>query len=140
MYAGSLPKALTDFKRAAELKPRSAFTALWINILARRNNSPSELAAQAAQLDMSRWPAPIVRLYLGQATLDQVLTAAADGEGKTKTEQLCAAYFFSGELALSQGAKDEAARLFRLAADNCAKTSLPRVDAIAELKALSAVP
>jgi tetratricopeptide (TPR) repeat protein len=140
VYAGSLPKALTDFERAAELKPRSEYTALWIDILARRNNSPSELAAKAVQFDMSRWPAPIVRLYLGQATLDEVLAAAADGEPKIKTEQLCAAYFFGGELALSQGAKDEAARLFRLAVDNCAKTSLPRVDAIAELKALSAMP
>ena len=115
-------------------------TALWIDILARRNNSPSELAATAVQFDMSRWPAPIVRLYLGQATLDQVLTAAADGEGKTKTEQLCAAYFFSGELALSQGAKDQAARRFRLAVDNCAQNALPRVDAITQLKALGAMP
>jgi lipoprotein NlpI len=140
VYAGSLPQALTDFQRAAELKPRSAYTALWIDILARRNNSPSELAAQAVQFDMSRWPAPIVRLYLGQATLDEVLTAAADGEAKTRTEQLCAAYFFSGELALSQGAKDEAARLFRLAVDNCAKVGLLRTDAVAELKALGAMP
>jgi len=41
---------------------------------------------------------------------------------------------------LSQGTKDEAARLFRLAADTCAKGVLARADAVAELKALGAVP
>ena len=82
VYAGSLPEALSDFKRAVELKPKSASAALWIDILARRNNSPSELAADAAQLDMSRSSSAIVCLYLGQATLDDVLAAAAGGEGR----------------------------------------------------------
>jgi tetratricopeptide (TPR) repeat protein len=140
VYAGSSPDALSDLKRAAELKPRSAYVALWIDILARRNNLPSELAADAAQLDMTRWPAPIVRLYLGQATWDEVLTAAAGGEGKSKTEQLCTAYFLGGELALRRDTKDEAVRLFRLAADNCAKVGFLGVDASAELKALGAAP
>jgi tetratricopeptide (TPR) repeat protein len=140
VYMGSLPAGLADFNRAAELKPRSAYVALWIDILARRSNLPSELAAHAAQLDMNRWPAPIVRLYLGLATQSEVLAAAADADGKIKTEQLCTAYFFGGELALAQGAKDEAARLFRLAVADCTKDTLPRTDAISELKTLGAVP
>jgi lipoprotein NlpI len=89
---------------------------------------------------MNRWPAPIVRLYLGLATQSEVLAAAADADGKIKTEQLCTAYFFGGELALAQGAKDEAARLFRLAVADCTKDTLPRTDAISELKTLGAVP
>ena len=140
VYAGLLPEALTDFKRAAELNPRSAYVALWIDILARRSNLPSELAARAAQLDMSRWPAPIVRLYLGHATQDDVLAAAAEGHGKIKTEQFCEAYFFGGELALSRGAKDEAAHLFRAAVEDCAKSAVLRMDAISELKTLGVAP
>ena len=38
-----------------------------------------------------------------------------------KKGQVCEANFYSGELALRQDAKDEAARLFRLAASDCAK-------------------
>jgi lipoprotein NlpI len=88
---------------------------------------------------MNRWPAPIVRLYLGRATQSEVLTAAA---GKIKTDQLCTAYFFGGELALAQGAKDEAARLFRLAVADCIKIkdAALRTDAISELKTLGAMP
>ena len=141
VFAGSLPAALADFNRAKELKPRSAYVALWIDILARRSNLPSELAADTAQLDMDRWPAPLVRLYLGQATQSEVLSAlAANADGKIKTEQLCMAYFFGGELALAQGATDEAARLFRLAVAGCTTDPLPRSDAISELKTLGAAP
>jgi tetratricopeptide (TPR) repeat protein len=140
VFKGLSPAALADFKRAAELKPRSAYVALWIDILDRRSNLPSELAAHAAQLDMNRWPAPIVRLYLGQATQSEVLTAAADADGKIKTEQLCIAYFFGGELALVQGAKDEAARLFRLTVADCAKDAFLRTNAFNELKTLGAEP
>ena len=139
IYEGSWREALTDFERTAALNPGSAYAALWIDILDRRNNLPSQLAAHTAQLDMSRWPAPLVRLFLGRATQDDVLTAANENE-KTKTEQLCTAYFFGGQLAITQGAKDDAARLFRLSVENCAKGSVPRVDAINELKTLGVTP
>ncbi len=136
--AGSLLEALTDFKRAAALKPGSAYVALWIDILDRRSKRPSKLAAYAAQLDMNRWPAPIVRLYLGETTLDDVLAAARNGKNKTK--QVCTAYFFAGELASAGGAKDDAIGLFRLAVENCAKGAVPRADAINELETLGAIP
>jgi hypothetical protein len=45
-----------------------------------------------------------------------------------RMSQVCEANFYSGELALRLGTKDEAVRLFRLAASN------------AELKALGAAP
>jgi lipoprotein NlpI len=140
VYAGSLPAALADFSQTRKLKPQSAYAALWLDIVARRSNLPSELPAHAAQLDMNRWPAPIVRLYLGQATQSELLRAAADGDEKIKTDKLCMAYFFEGELALAQGTKDEATRLFRLAVADCAKNAAPRTDALSELKTLGAVP
>jgi tetratricopeptide (TPR) repeat protein len=139
VFAGSSGEALDDFKHAATLKPKSAYVALWIDILAHRDHLPRELAAHAAQLDMSRWPAPIVRLYLGQATQADVI-AAADGNEKVKTEKLCTAYFFGGELALSRGVEEEAARLLHLAVENCAKDAIPRADAISELKTLGEMP
>jgi len=100
---------------------------------------PSELRARAAQFDMTRWPAPIVRWYLGQATESDVL-AASNADKKTEAEQRCTAYFFGGALMRSQNAKDDAARLFRLAVENCATEMVLRVDAISELKALGATP
>ena len=40
----------------------------------------------------------------------------------TKQRRVCEASFFSGELTLMQGTKENAARLFRLAAGDCPKT------------------
>jgi len=50
------------------------------------------------------------------------------------------ANFFSGELALLEGAKDDATRLFRLAAADCPKIFAQWAAAKAELKALGMTP
>lgn len=51
------------FKRANELGPKYAYTALWLDIAERRNNIASHLALAAKQLDMTTWLALVVRLF-----------------------------------------------------------------------------
>ena len=68
----------------------------------------------SSKIDMTPWPAPIIRMFLGRMPPAAVLAAADDPDAKKKKNQVCEANFYSGELALRQGAKDEAARLFRL--------------------------
>ncbi len=87
---------------------------------------------------MAQWPAPVIRFYLGQLTADALIGAADDPNPHTKAGQLCEANFFSGERALQQGAKDEAARLFHLAVTLCPQDFDERAAAGAELKALGA--
>ncbi len=67
-YAGSLPKALADISQASELDPKYAYYALWHDIIDKRSNRASRLAPATAQFDMTKWPAPLVRLFLGQTT------------------------------------------------------------------------
>jgi lipoprotein NlpI len=90
------------------------------------------------QIDMSKWPAPLVRLYLGELTPEAVLAAADDPDAATKKGRLCEANFYGGELVLQRGAKDEAKRLLQLAATNCPKSFIEYEDANAQLKALDA--
>jgi lipoprotein NlpI len=85
---------------------------------------------------MTKWPAPIIRLYLGQMTPEAVMAAANDPDPGTQKAHVCGANFYLGELALRRGAEDEARRLFRLAADGCSKDFGEWFAAIAELKAL----
>jgi len=61
---------------------------------------------------MTQWPAPVIRMFLGQMTPAAVLAAANDPDPIKKKDQVCDANFYSGELALRTGAKNEAARLF----------------------------
>ena len=140
LYAGSLSRALADLNQASELKPKDAYTALWLDVVNKRSNLPSHLPQVIAQLDMTRWPAPVIRLFLGQMTPDAVLAAADDPNAMTKQRRVCEASFFSGELTLMQGTKENAAHLFRLAATDCPKTLIVWSAANAELKALSSSP
>ena len=87
-------------------------------------------------IDLTKWPAPIVRLYLRQITAETVLVAANDGDAKTRKGRLCEFNFYSGELALQGGSKDDAARLFRLAVADCPKSFAEFIAANAELKEL----
>jgi lipoprotein NlpI len=135
-YAGALPQALADLSQASKLDPQYAYYALWIDIIEKRGNMASGLPQALAKINMTKWPAPVVRMFLGQATPAAVLAAADDPDANTKRGQVCEANFYSGELALQQGAKEEATRLFRLAAAGCPHEFAEGPSANAELEAL----
>jgi lipoprotein NlpI len=140
LFAGALPKALVDFNQASELNPKYAYAAIWLDIVNKRSNLPSRLSEASKQIDMTKWPAPVIRLYLGQFTPEAALAAADDTNPDTKKGQVCEVNFYSGELALQRSDKDEAARLFKLAAADCPKGFIEYDSAVAELKALGATP
>jgi lipoprotein NlpI len=140
LYAGALPKALADFSQSSELDPKNGYAALWLEIIGKRSNLPSRLQQATEKIDMTKWPAPSIHVFLGQLTPEALLAAADNHDRKTKKGQVCEANFYSGELALQQGKKDEAARLFKLAANDCPKGLIERAAASAELKALGVAP
>ena len=123
-----------------KLSPKLAHIALWQDIIARRTSAASRLGEAKASLDMKAWPAPVVRMMLGEATPVATLTAADHPQPKTRTDQVCEVAFFSGQLALRGNEKGEAERLFRLAASECPANFVEWWAAKAELKALGASP
>jgi lipoprotein NlpI len=84
LYAGALPEAMADLNQARELDPKDAYAALWLDIVNKRSNLPSRLAEATKQIEMTKWPAPVIRLYLGQLTPEAVLAAADDPDLSTK--------------------------------------------------------
>ena len=137
---GDAAKASVDFRRASELDPKNAYTALWDEILARRGVTDSRLARAAQEIDMTAWPAPLVRLFLGQATPEAATDAAQGPDPTTSKNQTCEAYFYIGEWASERADKAEAARRFRLAADACPKNFRESEAAVLELKGLASTP
>jgi lipoprotein NlpI len=134
-YAASLPAALADLNRAAELDPKSAWTALWLVIANNRSHKPNQLVQATAKLDMTQWPAPLVRLFLSQATAQ-----AVRDEAERSRARLCEAQFYTGELALMQAARNEAVLQLKLATVNCPQSFTEWWTASAELRALEAKP
>jgi lipoprotein NlpI len=139
-YAGALPQAMADLSQAIKLDPQYAYYALWIDIIVKRGNLTSRLSQAISHINMTKWPAPVIRLFLGQMTPAALLAAAADPNADTEKSQVCEANFYSGELALQQGAKREAAHLFRLAAASCPREFVEGSAASAELNALGETP
>ena len=140
LYGGSLPKALADLNQASGLNSKEPYAALWLDIVNKRSNLESRLPQAIPQLDMTKWPAPVIHMFLGQATLEAVLAAAADPDASIKKGQVCEGMFYGGELALQKAAKHDAARLFRLAVEECPKGFIKSRSATAELKALGVTP
>jgi len=136
VVGGHAADAVADFKKAAELNPRDAYAAIWRELAERRSNAASHLAEAAKQLDMTAWPAPVIRHFLGELNLEQTYAAASDPDPRTKAAQTCEANFYSGELALLKKNKKEAQRLLKLAADNCPPSFVESTAAVAELIAL----
>jgi lipoprotein NlpI len=142
LYSGALAQALSDVGQAADLDPKDAYNALWADIIAQRSKAPSRLSQAVARIDMNAWPAPIVRMFLGELTPAATLAAAGDPDPRKQRDHACEANFYGGQWALRQTKRDskkEAARLFQLAANDCPPSFNEWSAAKAELKALGAV-
>jgi lipoprotein NlpI len=135
-FAGAVGPARGDIVQANKLDPKYPYYPLWIDIIDKRASAPSELPQAMSQVDMTKWPAPVIQMFLGQSTPAAVLAAANDPDPKTKLGQICEANFYSGELALQQGNKGEAARLFNIAAKSCPSEFVEGPAAKDELEAL----
>jgi|SRR5581483_1858141 len=140
LYAGSLDKALADLNQASALAPKYAYAALWVDIVSQRNKLPSRLSQTSSQIDMTVWPAPIIRLFMNQMTAGAVLAAADSPDETKKVGEVCEANVYIGEWSLLKGEKDEAVRLLRLGLRDCPHTFIELGAAKAELKALGVVP
>jgi lipoprotein NlpI len=140
LQAGSIGQAIAKLDQSRELDPKEPYGAIWREIAGWRDNTPATLSEATAKLDMTKWPAPIIRLMLGTMTAEELLRAADDPEPVKKKGQICEANFFTAQLALKRGAKDEARRLFGLALVDCPPTFVETQAASAELKALDANP
>jgi len=139
LYGGPLEQARADFEKTAALMPTSAYPALLVELVDRRSHAPSRLADAAKRFDMTAWPAPLVRLFLGQSTPAQTLAAARHADPARQRVQLCLANYYTAEYLALQGSKGDAVPLYRLAARDCPEP-FQRLPARNALEALGVPP
>lgn len=133
VLGGHVPDAEADFRKTTELDPKDAYAAIWLELAARRNESGSRLREQAAQLDMTAWPAPVIRELLGESSAAQTIAAASDKDLKTASGRSCETNFYSGELALLANNKQTALQLLTRAANDCPRGYIEAPAALAEV-------
>ena len=113
------------------------YNVLWLNLSRIASGVPDpDLADRAAKVDLGKWPGPLIRLYMGQATPDAVMQAVvADGVDNSERDQ-CEAPFYLGEWQLQHQNKDAARALLQKAVAVCPVDYIERSAAAVELKRL----
>ncbi|MER8864246.1 tetratricopeptide repeat protein [Mesorhizobium sp. M0751] len=140
-FCGPEPaKAQADLTMAATLAPDNAYYAIWADLAERRSGGASHLRRVASKLDMTKWPAPLVRMFLGEQSPEAALTAADDPVPRRKRGNLCEANFYAAEFHQLKGNADKALRHYRLAVRDCPRDFIEYVAATESLRALGVTP
>jgi lipoprotein NlpI len=143
--AGQTSQAAADFELAIGVNPASGtavYAALWLHITKARlhQEGNEELAEVAQKADLSSWPGPVLKFYMGQITDDALMAAAADPDPQTHVGEACEVNFYTGEDALEHQRQTVALARFRAVHDNCIKDYVEYGAALAELKHMTAAP
>jgi tetratricopeptide (TPR) repeat protein len=127
-------QARDELGKAAALRPADAYLAL-LREVADREAGATSIAQAAPHLDMTTWPAPIVRMYLGQLTPDATIAEARNSDPAVRDRRVCQATLYAADLQrLAKNEADALAR-YRSAATLCPAGSSERIAATFALNA-----
>ncbi len=113
--------AVTDFQVSVDRNPAWAYNAILIHLARahRGRNDTDEMAANAARVDGSKWPGPVLAMFMGKVPPEALFAAAKTGDQKTQADQTCEANFYLGEYELLHSAPDQARDHLRTASMTC---------------------
>jgi lipoprotein NlpI len=137
---GNLAQAAADLQRELSFDSTNASVVLWLHIARQRlkQDDASDFEAQAARVDSTRWPAPVIQYFLGSLTPKALRAAAADTSAAGAREEGCTVGFYLGEEAIVHGRTDDARTLLEETRASCPKDLNEQRAAVAELKRLGA--
>ncbi len=133
-------KAQADLAKAAELAPDNAYYAIWADLAERRGGGAGHLRQAAGRLDMTRWPAPLVRMFLGEKAPKAALAAASNAASGWTRGQICDANLYVAEFYRLKDDTDRALRYYRLARQDCPHDYIEYVAAGKALHELGETP
>ena len=143
-FQSNLTEAIANFEDAISAAPSSnaaVYASLMLHLATKRQgqDDAGQLAKVAAAADLSKWPGPVLKFYLGQMTAEDVMKAA-NSDIEMQKWHVCEANYFTGEDAVLH--HQEATGLARLKAarDGCPKGDTEYRAALVELNRLGAPP
>ncbi len=140
-YSGHGSAAVDDAAKAVKLDPTNVIFVLGLYVARARtgqSNAWDEFVANAQKLDKSKWPWPIIGLYLGSVSPEELSKSAQSAPNATvRRGWICQEDFYLAMLRQIKGPKDQARALFQSAADTCPPDYTGYAEAKLELKASS---
>jgi tetratricopeptide (TPR) repeat protein len=130
--------AADDFSQVVHLQPENSYAVLWLELSRARGGTldPKVGARDIDQLDSRDWPAPLIKLFVGEAKQEDMAAAALRGDAKVVANQQCEANFYIAEWWLAQKDATSAKPLLEAAAQNCPKNFVEYDGARFELSVL----
>jgi lipoprotein NlpI len=114
---GRYQDAVKDFKRYLKLRPHDSYRLLWL-YMSEKNlhpDQPDDLINYIDGVNLKVWPGAIVRLYLGQVPVEDVINALSNNMRHWSNGNRCEAYFYLGQYFLLRGDRTNALRFFKQA-------------------------
>lgn len=136
---GQFAGSAQDAERTEKLTPDWLYGILWRYIAEARSNAakPGQMLPYSAKLDLAKWPAPVLALYAGALTPEQVSIAAAKAaDAKIRAGETCEAAFYIGELRILRNDPRGARESLQTAVKTCPHTFDEYHAAAAELSRL----
>jgi lipoprotein NlpI len=101
---GRFENAADDLAEALRLGMKSPYVALWHRLAEGRAGreavATAHLQIATAELDASKWPAPLVDLLMGRSSAEALYKAAESPDAAIQAGRLCEAHFYVAQLAL----------------------------------------
>jgi len=130
--------AADDFAQVAAKQPQNSYAVLWLELSRARGGvlDPKVGAHDVDQLRNDDWPAPLIKLFVGQAKPDEMAAAATRGDTVKIANQQCEADFYIAEWWLARNDATSAKPLLETASQKCPKNFVEYGEAKFELSTL----
>lgn len=133
---GRYQKAIEDYETYLRVHYADPYRMIW-HFLANEvltGQGAVALKDYSAKVDLDQWPGVIIRMYLEEGSVDQVLASLPREINEQSRGQFCEAYFYIGQHYLLMGEENLAKQFFVKAIDTDAKRYLEYQYAREELK------
>jgi lipoprotein NlpI len=114
-------QGISDLQTSLALRPEQPYPVLSLHLarlLAKTPDQP-EFLTNAAKLDLSKWPGPIVSYCQGKIRAADVFVAATSAEATDRRGQTCEANYYVGQYLIAIHKTDEGRRLLLAARQSC---------------------
>ena len=143
-YRQDFGQAAREFAMALRASDDAAvvYGAVWLHMAIGRGGLGGEapLAAIDSQLDPRQWPAPVIKMYLGQLKPNEVVAAASNPNPRTALMQQCEALFYAGQEYLIRNQPSDARASFEAAVRTGVTEFLEYDWSVRELELMAAKP
>ena len=112
--AGDYSAAEADFIAAIELGDARPYIPLWRHLSAEKSGADNLAILRAYDdYDPNDWPGPVIELFLGNLSADQVLARADDRDPIAARQKRTEALFYIGQYYLLENKRPEATQAFK---------------------------